>query len=66
MSMQIFNTQPDGLARTCAGNREGINQQPQLMIQCQSGAVQKLLQLLPLKELMIIQSLGQVQINWHV
>ena len=35
--MQIFNTEADGLARTCASNRQGINQQPQLMIQYVSG-----------------------------
>ena len=35
--MQIFNTQPDDLARACAGDRQRIGQQPELMIQHISG-----------------------------
>ena len=37
MIVQILNAEPDGLARTCAGNRQRIDQQPQLMIQYVSG-----------------------------
>ena len=31
--MQILDAQPDGLARTCAGDRQRIGQQPELMIE---------------------------------
>ncbi len=33
MIVQILDAQPDGLARTCASDRQRIGQQPELMIE---------------------------------